>query len=1689
MKKVLSCLVVIAILMSTIPVSASASSTGDNVKFRGVVTWKSSMSIGGVSWSVNVDEWISGSLSCDEIEVIWGSGVSSGSFDPDISKGDRVEAYGKVNPWGNDECSVGLNGASHYIKKTDEKKPDLIIKDISWSPSSPDKGDTIKFTVKIKNQGSGSAGSSTVKYYIDGSYVGSDSVSKLSAGSTSTETFTWTASKCGDVKVKAVADANKEVKETTGKNNDRTEMVSIKCPTLKPDLIILDISWSPSSPDKGDTIKFTVKIKNQGSGSAGSSTVKYYIDGSYVGSDSVSKLFAGSTSTETFTWTASKCGNVKVKAVADANKEVTETTGKNNDRTEAVSIKCPTLKPDLIITDISWSPSNPDDGDIIAFTVTIKNQGSGSAGSSTVKYYVDGSYVGYDSVPALSAGSTSTQTFTWTANKCGNVQVKAVADANNAVDEGSNDGNNDRTETINVICGEKPAPEIIKVTYPTTCVNEGEDATISVTVKNNGGASSEGYISVSFPKGEDVSVVSGTGNGYNKLYPKGFWPLWNSKGEQMTAVDPLAELFETNWDAGEKHTLTMNVKPNSGSDEIKFLVRAALKNDADGNYERDPTSGDKDQQGWYAKKYSVDVCSSMADVRFKGTVTNILTSFTATVYTIQVGEVISDPSGSMHEGDTAKVIYPYNSPAQVDPVEGGDKVGVQGSYTGSESGEHRIALDDKRSSLVKTSDITLLWESETADRVLSVSVSENGEYVAIGSRDTYVYYFNKIGDLIWKHKTNGAVNSVSTSNDGNYVIAGSNDCHIYYFDKDGFLWRIEVDERITTTDISSDGRYAIAGSWNKYVYFFDIYDTNKPLWKRLLDGYVAEVCISDNGEYIAIGEDGYVYLLDKYNTTIWKKDIGGGWYVDISGDGNYVIVGGGGLNGLTTYCYDRSGRLKWEDPYDEYLDDNHEGYHVAISSVSLSTDGSYGAVGSYGWDITIRSFDKTGNVVWRIKNDTYEVDISGDGHYIAAGASSTEMGERVLYIDNFDDGNIIYEYSLEDPAWEIDLSKDGKYFAAVAENTAYFFGPATDDSGGDGTVDSDGDGVPDDIDNCPNTPNPSQEDSDGDGVGDACDKPDLTVTNIEFSNDHPREGEPITMSVTIENEGTGTAYDVPVTFFQWADFSSDFGHTQFSDFSWYYIYPIYPLGRTYHISELEAGHSIEIVRAWDAVPIYDLYDGNIRVSIDKSSIFSFYDKSTNINVIDRSNFWPEIDGYHFENWDLTGEELKFEAIKLILRKYYGEHLAKVVFNSMAPDLLGFGGHCHGMSTASILYYNNPSSKPVNKRTFEMMKDEPDVKDDIINYQTTQLFHAGVKLISMGGGFFDLAGQYKKITDHVKDDDYQPILLCLWNTGESGGHAVVAINTFDVSENVKNVVVYDNNFPGMATVVQFDLASNTIDYMGYNRAYAIHIDPDIEKGMRVVLDLYIKTLLGELIDNNLNLLIVDCPVNVTITDQYGQVINDGGINEIPNAEVVTGGNVKLFYLPADLTYTVDIDAYDSGDFTLTQFAPLTNESASITSFTDIFVNSNTKATVIIDPTEVHELKIDEDGDGDIDREKEPDVNEITGETTTTPSGGVTGIELWVLYNGAWTKDPAAIDYGEWTYMLLYLDQGQMILMEETNSTGYVTTKDLGYLSPGYHYYRWIADAVGWHKIVADGTITGQSNEIFIYVRLVIANNGS
>jgi parallel beta-helix repeat protein len=92
--------------------------------------------------------------------------------------------------------------------------------------------------------------------------------------------------------------------------------------------------------------------------------------------------------------------------------------------------------------------------------------------------------------------------------------------------------------------------------------------------------------------------------------------------------------------------------------------------------------------------------------------------------------------------------------------------------------------------------------------------------------------------------------------------------------------------------------------------------------------------------------------------------------------------------------------------------------------------------------------------------------------------------------------------------------------------------------------------------------------------------------------------------------------------------------------------------------------------------------------------------------------------------------------------------------------------------------------------------------------------------------------------------------------------------------------------------------------------------------------------------------------------------------------------KIFYLPADLRYSVDIDAYGSGTFNFTRVSPIGND-ISITKFENIPVTSNTKASVEIEPGVTdYTMSMDYNGDGVTDEEKSPDVSETVEVTTPT-----------------------------------------------------------------------------------------------------------
>ena len=220
--------------------------------------------------------------------------------------------------------------------------PDLDVQKISWSPKNPSVGDTVTFTVTIKNRGSGRADASRLAYYIGNSSTHYQDVPAIEADTTETNTLTWTV-EAGPSTIKVVADFNEMVVESDESNNKKVVDFS----SLSPDLVIRNVTWSPAEPLVGDLVTFAVIIKNQGGGIADYSRINYYIDDVYMGSDSVNPIDINATDNKTFTWTA-EVGSHEIKAVADFSDAVIENNENNNEKTFAFS----PLAPDLIIQDI-----------------------------------------------------------------------------------------------------------------------------------------------------------------------------------------------------------------------------------------------------------------------------------------------------------------------------------------------------------------------------------------------------------------------------------------------------------------------------------------------------------------------------------------------------------------------------------------------------------------------------------------------------------------------------------------------------------------------------------------------------------------------------------------------------------------------------------------------------------------------------------------------------------------------------------------------------------------------------------------------------------------------------------------------------------------------------------------------------------------------------------------------------------------------------------------------------------------------------------------------------------------------------------------------------------------------------------------------------------------------------------------
>ena len=239
------------------------------------------------------------------------------------------------------------------------------------------------------------------------------------------------------------------------------ELQVIGEPAANPDLQVSNLNWTPASPSEGDAVTLSATVRNAGDRQSGATSVRFYLGDTAVGSVPIGNLAAGGSTTVSANIGARDAGSYTPRAVVDEDNTVVEKVETNNSFTSPNALVVSAVPTsDLIASPVSWTPTNPQVGAAVSFSVAIRNQGTvGSAGGAhritlTITNATTGAVVAtltgsVSGVIAPGAVTNPVGLGTWTAAN-GRYTVRVVL-ANDANELPAKQGNN--TSTHNLFVG------------------------------------------------------------------------------------------------------------------------------------------------------------------------------------------------------------------------------------------------------------------------------------------------------------------------------------------------------------------------------------------------------------------------------------------------------------------------------------------------------------------------------------------------------------------------------------------------------------------------------------------------------------------------------------------------------------------------------------------------------------------------------------------------------------------------------------------------------------------------------------------------------------------------------------------------------------------------------------------------------------------------------------------------------------------------------------------------------------------------------------------------------------------------------------------------------------------------------------------------------------------------------------
>lgn len=330
-------------------------------------------------------------------------------------------------------------------------------------------------------------------------------------------------------------------------------------PPRLPDLIVTGLTANPTNPRVGDSVTISGVVRNQGTGDAGAFVVELRDSGG-TERRTINSLVAGASAGFSFTRRVNQLNETFV-VVADALNQVNESNENNNTAELRVTASQPTLKPDLTISTVDWSPRTPRVGETVTYTVIVRNQGQANAGAFVTELR-DSAGTAQQPSSGLAAGASITVSFSRRVNNITET-VTFVVDALNQVDE-SNEANN--TAQIRVDAQpeapRKPDLTIAGTDWSPRTPRLGDSVNFTVVVRNQGTASAGAFfVEIRDSRGADRRSVAALD--INSSISLNFERRLNTATEIFTiVVDPDNRIDELN-EANNSTQIRIDAMPES----------------------------------------------------------------------------------------------------------------------------------------------------------------------------------------------------------------------------------------------------------------------------------------------------------------------------------------------------------------------------------------------------------------------------------------------------------------------------------------------------------------------------------------------------------------------------------------------------------------------------------------------------------------------------------------------------------------------------------------------------------------------------------------------------------------------------------------------------------------------------------------------------------------------------------------------------------------------------------------------------------------------------------------------------------------------------------------------------------------------------------------------------------------------